>query len=528
MSASREKKIRRELSEQGIPDIKEIRAAEERKQQRRANILYGSIAAIFVVVAAALLVWNSSIIQRSSTAISVDGEKYSAAEVGYFYHNAIQTAASSQYAGYLTLDTSTSLDQQVMTELDLMLMGASLPEGKEEMTWHEHFMTSAKQQLVLMTMARKGAEAAGMTFTEEMQAEADAALEAIGTYASSNGMTTAAYLKAMFGANITEKIFTGILKDSILASHFQQDYLDSLNYTADDLQKYYEENKTEFDVVNYEYVSFKGTAPSTTDADGNVVSATDAENAAAKAAAEKAANEALAQYKSGELLEKIAKNYDDIANYYVMDEQTYYGDDVSQWLYDESRKEGDVEVILSGSSYYLVVFHSRYRQDYNTINVRHILAKVDDSKLDKASENYTTELQVLIDEQKVRAEGILNEWKSGDATEESFAALATKSSDDTGSVATGGLYEQVAKGDMVKPFEEWCFDENRKSGDTDIVFVEATNYTGFHVMYFVGEDAPLWEIQATNTMTSKDYTAWSDALVEGIEAEEHSGMKYVG
>ena len=75
MSASREKKIRQELAAQGIPDIKEIRAAEERKQQRRANILYGSIAAAFVLVAAALLIWNSNIIQRNSTAISVDGVK---------------------------------------------------------------------------------------------------------------------------------------------------------------------------------------------------------------------------------------------------------------------------------------------------------------------------------------------------------------------------------------------------------------------------------------------------------------------
>ena len=527
MSASREKKIRRDLAQQGIPDIKEIRAAEERKQQRRANILYGSIAAIFVIVAAALVIWNSNIIQRSAAAISVDGEKYSAAEVGYFYHNAIQNAANSEYASYMTLDTSGSLSQQVMTDLDLMLIGTSLPEGKEEMTWHEYFMNTAKNELVFMTMARKGAEEAGMTFTEEMQAEADAAMEAIGTYATANGMTTSAYLKAMFGANITEKIFTGLLKDSILASHYQQDFIASLNYTADDLQKYYEENKTTFDVVNYEYISFKGTAPSTTDDDGNTVAATDEENAAAKAAAEKAANEALAKYQSGELLEKIAKA-SDIATYYNMEEQTYYGDDVSKWLYDEARKDGDVEVINSGSNYYLVLFHSRYRQDYNTINVRHILAKVDSSALDTEAEDYTTQLQVLIDEQEARAESLLNEWKSGAATEDSFAELATESSDDTGSVAAGGLYEQVAKGEMVQPFEDWCFDESRKAGDTDIVFVEATNYTGFHVMYFVGEDAPYWELQVTNTMTNEDYAEWYAALIEGIEAEEHSGMKYVG
>ena len=96
MSASREKKIRQELAAQGIPDIKEIRAAEERAQRRRSNILYGSIAAVFVLVAAALVVWNSQIIQRNSVAISVDGVNYSAAEVSYYYNSAINESSTFQ------------------------------------------------------------------------------------------------------------------------------------------------------------------------------------------------------------------------------------------------------------------------------------------------------------------------------------------------------------------------------------------------------------------------------------------------
>ena len=98
MSASREKKIRQELAAQGIPDIKEIRAAEEKQQQRRANWLYGSVAVIFVVVAAALLLWNSQIIQRGSNAISVDGEKYSAAEVGYYYRAAYNSVTDLSFS----------------------------------------------------------------------------------------------------------------------------------------------------------------------------------------------------------------------------------------------------------------------------------------------------------------------------------------------------------------------------------------------------------------------------------------------
>ena len=68
MSASREKKTRQEMAASGIPDMKDIHAAEEKAKQRRSNWLYGSIAIIFVVVAVALLIWNSNVIQRSKTA----------------------------------------------------------------------------------------------------------------------------------------------------------------------------------------------------------------------------------------------------------------------------------------------------------------------------------------------------------------------------------------------------------------------------------------------------------------------------
>ena len=54
---------------------------------------------------------------------------------------------------------------------------------------------------------------------------------------------------------------------------------------------------------------------------------------------------------------------------------------------------------------------------------------------------------------------------SGDATEDSFAALANEKSDD-GNGTTGGLYENVYPGQMVSSFNDWCFDESRQTGNT--------------------------------------------------------------
>ena len=59
----------------------------------------------------------------------------------------------------------------------------------------------------------------------------------------------------------------------------------SLTYTDEEVETYYNEHKNNFDVADYEYIYFKGTANSTKDADGNTVQATDEEQAAAKEAA---------------------------------------------------------------------------------------------------------------------------------------------------------------------------------------------------------------------------------------------------
>ena len=70
--------------------------------------------------------------------------------------------------------------------------------------------------------------------------------------------------------------------------------------------------------------------------------------------------------------------------------------------------------------------------------------------------------------------------------------MANKYSDDqSGKVTNGGIYEDVVIGDMVKPFEDWMFDESRQVGDYGLV---KTQY-GYHIMYFVGSEE-IWYAEA--------------------------------
>jgi parvulin-like peptidyl-prolyl isomerase len=109
------------------------------------------------------------------------------------------------------------------------------------------------------------------------------------------------------------------------------------------------------------------------------------------------------------------------------------------------------------------------------------------------------------------AEAMLQQWRDGEATEESFAELAKKHSGDS-NAADGGLYEALTSGtNFVKEFKDWYMDENRQVGDTGIV---KTTY-GYHLMYFSGMEEE-WVYNIRNQIL-KDY---QDELVK-LSVDKH-------
>ena len=124
------------------------------------------------------------------------------------------------------------------------------------------------------------------------------------------------------------------------------------------------------------------------------------------------------------------------------------------------------------------------------------------------------------DEEKAEAlaeaEAILEEYLAGDATEESFAALATEKTDDTGSAATGGLYEDITpeQGVYVESFTNWATDPERKAGDTGII--EST--FGYHVMYYVGDsDISYRDYMIREDIRTETMSAWHEDIMASAE-----------
>ena len=245
MSASREKKKRQEYFAGGGVDPKAARAAEQKAAEKKAKILYSSLAIAFVVVAVFLLVYNSGIIQRSQTAVTIDGEKYTVADASYYYQDAYQSFLNTygSYVSLFGLDTTQSLKTQYYSE---------------DMTWDEYFKDQAVTSMKFVHAVLAKAQEEGMTLEDAELETFDATVETMESQAAQYGYSYKTYLKMIYGSVMTPGIYEANLKDQLLVSKYTAAYSDSLTFTDDEIQAYYEENKNTYDYVDGEYVSISG------------------------------------------------------------------------------------------------------------------------------------------------------------------------------------------------------------------------------------------------------------------------------
>ena len=540
MSASREKQNRQAAS--GQADPKTAREAQQRREEKRTNLLYGVIAAAVLVAVIASFVWRSDFIPKTTTAATIDGEKYTAAEVEYYYQTAYRNfVTNSQYSyflSYLGLNTNATLKSQSINSTAAAMLGIELPDADAEsaeadseadplaptgMTWHDYFLDEALDNMRVIQAALKAAEAEGFQYPAGVQAQYDDNMDALKAVAAASGISVSQYLKGNFGAGVTEKVYGEQLMRVLRYSAYADAYQDSLTYSDSELEEAYGADRNTYDHVSYEVVSFSGAAESTTDDEGNTVEPTEEEAAAALEAAQDLAQTVLDGFQDGGDLEELANEND--GTYSKNENGTYSaGSVMSEWLYDSARKSGDASTLADGTVQYVVVFHDRFRDENPTIDIRHILVPLGSGSIAEGEEGYEDEQAQLKADAHAKAEELLAQWQSGEATEDSFAALAMKESTD-GSKYDGGLYTEVYQGQMVAEFNDWCFDTARQSGDTGVV---DTQY-GSHVMYFSGVNAARWQTQVAANLRTEAYTAWEEDLVKDVTVQRsESGLKHIG
>ena len=76
---------------------------------------------------------------------------------------------------------------------------------------------------------------------------------------------------------------------------------------------------------------------------------------------------------------------------------------------------------------------------------------------------------------------MLKNWQdTTNRSDASFAELANKHSEDTGTALDGGGYQGIRPGQLPELLDRWCFDEARIPGDVALVRTEF----GIHILYF--------------------------------------------
>ena len=521
MSASKKKKLRSEntakLTERQIAEQKEA------KKIKLYSIIFAVVLVAMVVVAIVVGVNRSieasGVHEKNTVAVTVGEHPISNAELSYYYIDYANNYANT-YGSYLSLfgiDPSVALDKQVIDE-----------ETGE--TWADNFISEAASSVQAIYALADAAEAEGFTLPQEQQDQVDIMSNNLDSYASIYGYSnTDAFLKAQYGNGASKEGYMEYYQRNLLASAYQTNHQENLTYTDDQIRE-----ADNADPVKYSSYSFaqyhipvsKFLTGGTTDESGNTTYTAEEREAAIAAAkvaiapltdseinTVDALNEAIAAMDINAGTEASSTVYTDQAS-------TGINSYLSGWVTAENREPGDVTCIeIPGTvkdengedletitAFYVVLFTGKNDNEVELVNVRHILVSFEGDAQEDGT--YSEEVKEAA---RASAEEILNEWKSGDATEDSFAALANEKSTDTGSNTNGGLYEDVYPGQMVTAFNDWCFDSARKSGDTGIV---ETTY-GYHVIYYVGTTGQTYrDYQIVNELISSDMEAWSQELLE--------------
>lgn len=562
MSASKKKQIRREaaLTDPTLTE-KQKQELKTAKAHKRNVILGVVVGVVLVVLVAALLVWNSGILLRHTTAVEVNGTKLSVADMDYYYQVSVN---ETYYQQSLYQQMGVTFPNAFDPQTDYKAQYVD-PDAEEKQTYHEAFLEAAKTRAAQVIALNAAADAANYTLSEEAQEQLDEARTSLQDQSTQAGFaSTGAYLRAVYGRAMTEKIYIKNMELTLRADDYRQSVFDAMgDYSAEELEAYYQEDPTSLDTFTYHYVYFDGSAPSSVDDDGNTVEATDEEKAEALATAKKNAEALLAAVKAGgntsadvdEAFVTAAAEYTTSGTLRSNTGSNVSSTSYGKWLTNSSRKTGDVELFESGNYFYVVEFLSRALNTSPRIDVRHILITgVADSdgadttdntdadttdNADAADNTDTTPADDSTDtvdsgnrtmaQAQARAKEILDEFLAGEQTAEAFGELAEKYSedgrngDDNALSAAGGLYSDVEQGDMVKNFNNWIFDESRKEGDTGIV---QTEY-GYHVMYFQARKDPSWLESAQSAKKTAEQNEWLEKTYEGYEAVEFSGFSKV-
>lgn len=468
------------------------------------------------------------VLQRVIKVGSVGSEQsVTIAEYEYYYMRAYnEIRYQAQYYQYyyssdIGYDTSLAPDQQTQTTTD--------DEGNE-ITWVERLHDDTISLIQIHKAYYNEALKAGLELTKADEAYIDQQIEDLREEAASAGSSSDeeggvkyslnAYLRKVYGGAVNERFLRKQLKIQALAQKFVTERTAEIadGYEQEAIDKKYKEATSDYDFVTFRTYSFTTTDLTAEDNESDEDYA--ARQAKADAEVKKNAEDFYNAVKDEATFAAKATELNKDTEDYNADEETKFtmlksnvtsniSEEAATWLYDSSTKVGSKKLFTEESDdiyTYTIVLAVEAPHQEQTVSVRHILLSTQDTSSGEALSDEE------IAKKKATADDVLKKFNESDKSEDSFAALAYEYTEDTGSSSTGGLYEHIYPGQMVTEFNDWCFDENRKAGDVEMV---ETDY-GYHIIYFVENDnADYYDATIRSNDASEDFEAEAQELING-------------
>ena len=496
-----ENKEQKEQTEQKVMtkyDRKVQKRKEEKEKEKKEERISTAVGIVFLVALVCLVASFPirTYLATHETYVVINGEKVNKVEFDYVY-NTSKNNYITQYGSYLSyfgLDTSKDLSTQMYSDT---------------LTWQDYFEQNAVESLKQNKALMAEAKAAG--FTYDTTDEYNTFKETIKTSAASAGVSDKEYVRSIYGSYATMGRIEEYVKNDMVMNAYYQKLQEDNAPSDDEIQSYYEENKATYDSVDYRLTTIEADLPTepTELADPVEETAADTTGTTDGTAATDTTQDTAYQPSDAEIakaMEDAKVLADDAEQTVAKDGEAHENEQkssvnylISDWLFDDARKAGDTTVITNDSShcYYVVAFEQRYLDETPSADVR-----------------------VIIPGEDKTGEEILEEWKSGAATEDSFVELCKKYTQDTSAAANGGLFEQVTKSGMTEELSSWIFDSSRQAGDTvSIAITDDATY----VLYYIGQDQPEWKINIKNTLVSQAMTQYMDDITADITVEDPKG-----
>jgi len=331
----------------------------------------------------------------------------------------------------------------------------------------------------------------------------------------------------VFGSGMNEREYRSILEFISKASAYNEHVRESINYSTQDLSDYYTENRDLLDVFFYRQFLVSAVHPIAEDFDDE----DDFDAAVLEAIAEAGI---VAAEIAGEIVTEVdfiaaALEYNDW--FYAEPDSTLrmaqgerLDSSVEEWLLDETRSAGDIDIIESEQGSTIVFFVNRDDNRYRTVGMRQILIlreqiNPEDFPGWEDDPDYIEALENAENEARERANLVNSLFIAAGQTEDALIDLMNEHSDDT---MPGGLYEDITMFSyqtatlqtmkVVPEIEDWLFDPGRVQGDSELIYTSAF---GYHLVYFTGFGDPFFELIADDRMRTRDHTEWLDDLTIG-------------